>query len=398
MENTTGSRTRTKDEDEDDFRRRAAVQNGFASPYGSRQNPCVVLNSVSTIGRAGSVLGLALLALAAGGCANYQRPGSWVPRQGDEIVIAGRFFHTGTPVVLWMDPGGYDGYRVERRFSAFNEASWETSKVAVSALSSPNRFNLRNAKLTSEQLEQVRGGGWDLPLLQSVVDQFVIHFDVTGTSRQCFKVLHDLRGLSVHFMLDLDGTIYQTLDLKERAWHATSSNSRSVGIEIANVGAYAPDNRKTLDEWYRPDADGKVRIVIPERLGEPGIRTAGFIGRPARPEPIVGRVQGQELAQYDLTPEQYRALTRLTAALCSALPKIRCDYPKDSEGKLIPAKLPKEELEKYQGILGHYHVQLNKVDPGPAFQWDTVIDGARRLMRRGRRMDPEKAATKQMDF
>ena len=297
-----------------------------------------------------------------------------------------------------MDPGGYDGYRVERRFSVFNEASWETSKVAVSALSSPNRFNLRNAKLTSEQLEQVRGGGWDLPLLQSVVDQFVIHFDVTGTSRQCFKVLHDLRGLSVHFMLDLDGTIYQTLDLKERAWHATSSNSRSVGIEIANVGAYAPDNRKTLDEWYRPDADGKVRIIIPERLGEPGIRTAGFIGRPARPEPIVGRVQGQELAQYDLTPEQYRALTRLTAALCSALPKIRCDYPKDSEGKLIPAKLPNEELEKYQGILGHYHVQLNKVDPGPAFQWDTVIDAARRLMRNGRSMDPEKAATKLMDF
>jgi N-acetyl-anhydromuramyl-L-alanine amidase AmpD len=33
-------------------------------------------------------------------------------------------------------------------------------------------------------------------------------------------------------------------------------------------------------------------------------------------------------------------------------------------------------LERYQGILGHYHVQLNKVDPGPAFQWDTVIDGA----------------------
>jgi len=38
---------------------------------------------------------------------------------------------------------------------------------------------------------------------------------------QCFKVLHDHRDLSVHFMLDLDGTIYQTLDLKERAWHAT---------------------------------------------------------------------------------------------------------------------------------------------------------------------------------
>jgi N-acetyl-anhydromuramyl-L-alanine amidase AmpD len=37
-------------------------------------------------------------------------------------------------------------------------------------------------------------------------------------------------------MLDLDGTIYQTLDLKERASHATIANSRSIGIEIANMG------------------------------------------------------------------------------------------------------------------------------------------------------------------
>ena len=49
-------------------------------------------------------------------------------------------------------------------------------------------------------------------MLQQVVDQFVIHFDVCGTSRRCFEVLQDKRGLSVHFMLDIDGTIYQTLD------------------------------------------------------------------------------------------------------------------------------------------------------------------------------------------
>ena len=36
-------------------------------------------------------------------------------------------------------------------------------------------------------------------------------------------------------MLDVDGTIYQTLDVKERAWHATTSNTRAVGIEIATA-------------------------------------------------------------------------------------------------------------------------------------------------------------------
>ena len=36
-------------------------------------------------------------------------------RKGDEIVICGQYFHTGAPVVLWTDPGGYDAYRTERR-------------------------------------------------------------------------------------------------------------------------------------------------------------------------------------------------------------------------------------------------------------------------------------------
>ena len=43
-------------------------------------------------------------------------------------------------------------------------------------------------------------------------------------------------------------------------------------------------------------------------------------------------------------------------------------------------KLPKAELEAYEGVLGHYHVQTDKVDPGPALQWDYVIGEARRIM------------------
>lgn len=322
---------------------------------------------------------LPLLALT--GCHTTPKVGTLLPRTGDEIVIAGQFFHTGTKVVLWMDPGGYDAYRVERRFSNFTNSSWEASQVAVRGLDTPNRYGMRGAALlTPEQIEQVRGGGWDLPLLQSVVDQFVIHYDVAGTSRQCFKVLHDLRCLSVHFLLDLDGTIYQTLDVKERAWHATSSNTRAVGIEIANIGAYPPGRRSPLDEWYVRDSGGKVSLQVPSRFGESGIRSPGFVGRPARPEPVRGRVQGSDLQQYDFTPEQYRALTHLTAALCKVFPKMKCDCPRDADGKPLWQKLPDDEMERYQGLLGHYHIQANKTDPGPAFQWDFVIHGARKLL------------------
>ena len=61
------------------------------------------------------------------------------------------------------------------------------------------------------------------------------------------------RGLSAHFLLDLDGTIYQTLDLRERAYHAGASNSRSIGIEIANVGSYGPEEKNEWDDWISSD-------------------------------------------------------------------------------------------------------------------------------------------------
>ncbi len=327
--------------------------------------------------------GLVLLLGLLPGCRLSPQPGALEKRKGDEIMVAGQLVHTGTRVVLWMDPGGYDAYRVERRFSSLENAGWEKSKEEVKDLDSPNRYNLRRSGLSDEEIQRVRGGGWDLPTLQKVVDQFVLHYDVCGTSRQCFKVLHDMRDLSVHFMLDLDGTIYQTLDVKERAWHATTSNSRSVGIEIANMGAYPVAGSNPFAEWYRKDADGQTRIVIPERFGDGGIRTKDFVGHPAQPEPVTGVIQGRELVQYDFTPQQYQALVKLTAALCKVLPKIRCDYPKDASGKLIPARLDDEQLKTYQGVLGHFHIQTDKVDPGPAFSWDYVIGNARRLLHGG---------------
>jgi N-acetyl-anhydromuramyl-L-alanine amidase AmpD len=180
-------------------------------------------------------------------------------------------------------------------------------------------------------------------------------------------------------MLDIDGTIYQTLDLKESAWHATTSNRRSVGVEIANIGAYSPTNAGPLDKWY-VHTDGRTTIKIPSSLGDGGERTKGFVGHPRRPDLIPGNIQHHNLVQYDLTPQQYAALIKLTATLCTVLPKIQCRYPTDKDGHLITHKLPDDELFKYEGVMGHYHIQTDKVDPGPAFDWDYVIGNARKLM------------------
>ena len=80
------------------------------------------------------------------------------------------------------------------------------------------------------------------------------------------------------------------------------------------------------------------------------------------------------LIQYDFTPEQYAALAHLTASLCQIFPHIRPEIPRDpATGLILTRKLPDDLLRNYQGILGHYHIQTNKVDPGPAFQWDRIL-------------------------
>ena len=100
-----------------------------------------------------------LVTLFLAGCGSGAgKPGTPLTRAGDEVVVCGQFFHTGAPVVLWMDPGGYDAYRVERRFVPATQADWERTRAA--GLTLPNRYSLRDETLTPSQLELVRGGAW----------------------------------------------------------------------------------------------------------------------------------------------------------------------------------------------------------------------------------------------
>lgn len=227
------------------------------------------------------------------------KPAPPPPRVSNEqIVVCGQRFDVGRRVVLWTDEDGFNAY------------------------TDPPHFNDR---VTRD--ETPLDYAWTLPRLRRIVDQIVIHYDQTGTSARCFEVLQK-RGLSAHFLIDTDGTIYQTLDLKERAWHASVANSRSVGIEIAHDGA---------TESPTPGA-------------------------------VKGQIQGRTLYQQPFTDAQYDALADLVAALRRALPRITLDYPRET------ALLTPERFAAFRGVIGHYHVSVEKIDPGPAFDW-------RRLMR-----------------
>jgi hypothetical protein len=121
------------------------------------------------------------------------------------------------------------------------------------------------------------------------------------------------------------------------------------------------------------------RITIPTEYGDGGLRIPGKYA-PASWRPVVGDIQGRELVMFDLTPQQYESLGKLTGAICTVFPNIPCSYPRDRGGRLVTGKLPDDQLSAYRGILGHYHIQENKADPGPAMQWDRLIREARGRM------------------
>jgi N-acetyl-anhydromuramyl-L-alanine amidase AmpD len=295
-------------------------------------------------------------AAAAGG------PGRWPA--GGEIVVSGQRFAVAAPVVLWTQEPRYDAYREGPRFAA----QGPTGK----------RYRPGREARDPELAARVEREGWTLANLREQVDLLVLHYDVCGVSRECFRVLQDVRQLSVHFLLDVDGTIYQTLDLSDQAWHARAANPRSIGVEIAHIGAYPADERAMLERWYEWTEEG-MRLALPARLGDGGVRTGGFQGRPARPGLLRGPIHGQEYLQYDFTPEQYRSLAALAATLSRVLPQIELDAPRDGAGRVRTDALSDQEQARFRGVLGHYHLQADKRDPGPALDWETFLAEARTL-------------------
>ncbi len=281
-------------------------------------------------------------------------------RSDDVIIVAGQPFHIGTRVITWKEKDGYDAYH------------FTPTELAGAANHGVRRLPDPETEGSWIHPEEP----WDLPALRNYVDQFVLHYDSEGFSRRCFEVLQR-RGLSAHFLLDLDGTIYQTLDLRERAYHARESNSRSIGIEIANVGAFGEEDHDELKARLVSAGQGKPVLKVPAQFGDPKFYRSGYVARPNRNEVVMGEINGRTLRQYDFTSEQYAALIKLTAALHRIFPLITLDQPRDFEGNPINQKLPDEVLKNYQGLIGHYHLQEIKIDPGPAFDWEKLIKRAR---------------------
>ena len=288
-------------------------------------------------------------------------------RPQGEIIVCGQRIPVDAPVVLWTEAPFYDAYSETNRF--------QPKAGRVLAEEGPR---LVEGRVARGELPALAADSEDIALLKEHVSQFVIHYDACASSRRCFEILQDIRGLSVHFMLDVDGTIYQTCDVRETCWHASQANKASVGIEIANIGAYPIGaGADVLDAWYESDSEG-VYMVYPPWFGETGVRTQGFTPRPRRAERVRGMAHGAEFEQHDFTAEQYRSLAALTRALCGAL-EIPLLVPRDAAGAVRTDALSDDELAAWSGLIGHQQITTRKSDPGPAFDWDYLFELTRRL-------------------
>ena len=73
----------------------------------------------------------------------------------------------------------------------------------------------------------------------------IIHYTETKTLKEAISLLTDsTKKVSCHYVVDLNGKIFNLVDLKNRAWHAGESqwknykdlNSHSIGIEVVYPG------------------------------------------------------------------------------------------------------------------------------------------------------------------
>lgn len=164
---------------------------------------------------------------------------------------------------------------------------------------------------------------------------FVNHWDVCLSTESMAKVIAK-RGISIHFGIDNDGTIYQLLDTQHAAWQAGGRrwNHDSIGVEIAN--AFYPK----YQSWYAKRG-----------FGERPLRKKGEVKCHGRPLP-------EHLGFYDI---QIEALQALWQAIHEGL-GIPLDCPVNDSGESVDTVHDACEKSKFKGFINHYNLTKRKID------------------------------------
>lgn len=240
-------------------------------------------------------------------------------KKNTSIVACGKTFDIGRRVVLWDEPGGLNHY-LENTVAVSN-VDRKTGKLIKSTISG-KRYTSRNIKFET---------------LQNILCNFTVHHSVTYRAAETYNGLHNGRKLSVNFIIDDDknATIYQCLDIKDIGWSQGECNGSGPGVEIC----YHPE------AWQNPSAYSEA------------IQTKYKV----QPHEISNEViHNQKFKVFKPTDEQIESLCALLWGYCELFPNIKPKFPKDEKGHI---KTTIKNPAKYSGLLGHFHITRNKIDP-----------------------------------
>lgn len=118
------------------------------------------------------------------------------------------------------------------------------------------------------------------------ISMIVLHYTALPTCEDALERLSDttnaLGRVSAHYLVDRDGTAYQMVATSKRAWHAgvgswrglDDVNSRSIGIEIVNIGLDDKGKREPF-----PDVQiDSVIALCKDIQGRYGIPARNIVG------------------------------------------------------------------------------------------------------------------------
>lgn len=180
------------------------------------------------------------------------------------------------------------------------------------------------------------------------VRQVILHAHGRPDAATDFAALVGDR-LSTHFLIDWDGTIYQTLDVGFAAYHAGDANMRGIGVDLEGL----------LDNLHaRPNAPAYPKKH--PRLAE--MNAPAYARRPGPPAVI----NGVTVQTHTFTDAQYRSLGSLLRLLAGVFPSVDAGPPMIDE-QVTPSALT--HREDHHGVIAHWHLDAQVYDPGPSFEW-----------------------------
>ncbi len=168
---------------------------------------------------------------------------------------------------------------------------------------------------------------------ERIPTMIVTHWDVALSASSCYKILKN-KGISSHFAIDNDGTIYQMVDTQNIAWHAGNRgvNNTSIGIDFSN--AYYTKYQKYYEK-------------------------KGFGSRPVLGDSKVhGRTLKEHLGYYPVQIEAYKALVKCLSEHYD-IPLV---CPLDNNGDLLTTVHPPSKKANWHGVVSHYNLTDGKID------------------------------------